>query len=168
MSSDTAANFRIERARAEHVSLILAFIRELADYERLSHQVVATEADLGRELFGPDPKVEVLLGFEGEEPVGFALFFHNFSTFLGQRGIYLEDLFVRPAARGKGYGKALLRELARIAMERQAGRLEWAVLDWNTPAIEFYESLGARAMSEWKIFRLTGESLRQVAGDETS
>src|SRR5262245_45171148 len=145
MSRDTSVPFRIEPARAEHVPLILAFIRELAEYERLSDKVVATEAGLRRELFGPHPAAEVLIALEGEEPVGFALYFHNFSTFLGQRGIYLEDLFVRPAARGKGYGKALLRELARLAVERNAGRLEWAVLDWNTPAIRFYEALGARA-----------------------
>ncbi len=166
MSRDTAAPFRIERARSEHVPLILAFIRELAEYERLSDKVVATEAGLHRELFGPHPAAEVLLAFEGQEPVGFALFFHNFSTFLGQRGIYLEDLFVRPTARGKGYGKALLRALASIAVERQAGRLEWAVLDWNAPAIGFYHKLGAQAMSEWNIFRLTGDSLQRLAEDK--
>jgi len=168
MSSDTALPFHIEHARVEHVPLILAFIRELAEYERLSDNVVATEAGLRRELFGPEPAAEVLLGFEGEEPVGFALYFHNFSTFLGQRGIYLEDLFVRPRARGKGYGKALLRELARIAVERGAGRLEWAVLNWNAPAIGFYEALGAEAMNDWKIFRLTGDSLQRLAEDKTS
>jgi GNAT superfamily N-acetyltransferase len=168
MSSDILPPFHIERARAEHVPLILTFIRELAEYERLSDHVVATEAGLRRELFGPQPIAEVLLGFEGKAPVGFALFFHNFSTFLGQRGIYLEDLFVRPSARGRGYGKALLRGLARIAVERQAGRLEWAVLDWNAPAIGFYESLGAEAKNEWKIFRLTGDSLQRLAEDKTS
>jgi GNAT superfamily N-acetyltransferase len=168
MSSESTLPFHIERARDEHVPLILAFIRELADYERLSDKVVATEAGLRRDLFGPHPAAEVLLGFEGQEPVGFALYFHNFSTFLGQRGIYLEDLFVRPRVRGKGYGKALLRELARIAVERQAGRLEWAVLDWNAPAIGFYEALGAQAMNEWNIFRLTGESLQRLAEDKDS
>lgn len=168
MSSDAALPFHIERARVEHVPLVLNFIRELAEYERMSDQVVATEAGLRDELFGPHPAAEVLLAFEGDNPVGFALFFHNFSTFLGQRGIYLEDLFVRPAARGKGYGKALLRELARIAVERHAGRLEWAVLDWNAPAIGFYESLGAHAMSEWNIFRLTGAPLRRLADSDPS
>ena len=163
MSSDISSTFHIERARAEHVPLILAFIRELAEYERLSHQVVATEAALEQELFSPNPVAEVLIGFEGSHPVGFALYFHNFSTFLGQRGIYLEDLFVRPAARGKGYGKALLRELARIAVERRAGRLEWAVLDWNAPSIAFYEGLGADLMREWKLFRLTGNALQHLA-----
>ena len=166
MSSDTTRPFHIEHARAEHVPLILDFIRELAAYERLSDNVVATLAGLEDELFGPKPVAEVLLAFEGTEPVGFALFFSNFSTFLGQRGIYLEDLFVRPKARGKGYGKALLRELARLAVLRRAGRLEWAVLDWNAPAIGFYEALGALPMTEWKIFRLTGDSLQRLAGDE--
>jgi GNAT superfamily N-acetyltransferase len=157
------STFHIEPGRPEHVPLILAFIRELADYEKLSHEVKATEDDLRRELFGPRPVAEVLIGFEGAAPVGFALYFHNFSTFLGQRGIYLEDLFVRPAARGRGYGKALLIELARIAVERQAGRLEWAVLDWNAPAIAFYEKLGARGMSEWKIFRVAGDALKRLS-----
>jgi GNAT superfamily N-acetyltransferase len=168
MSSDNVPSFRIERAREEHVPLILSFIRELAEYERMSDQVVATEAGLRDELFGFSPAAEVLLAFEGNDPVGFALFFHNFSTFLGQRGIYLEDLFIRPAVRGKGYGKALLRELARIAMERHAGRLEWAVLDWNAPAIGFYEALGARAMREWNVFRLTGAPLRRLADNDPS
>ena len=167
-SSGTAPIFHIDRARSEHVPLILSFIRELAEYERMTDQVVATEAGLREELFGPHPVAEVLLAFEGDEPVGFALFFHNFSTFLGQRGIYLEDLFVRPEARGKGYGKALLRELARIAGERQAGRLEWSVLDWNAPAIGFYEALGARPMTEWNIFRLTGAPLRRLAESDPS
>jgi len=165
-SSESSPIFHIDRAHIEHVPLILTFIRELAEYERMSDHVVATEAGLKDELFGAHPIAEVLLAFEGHDPVGFALFFHNFSTFLGQRGIYLEDLFVRPAARGKGYGKALLRELARIALERHAGRLEWAVLDWNAPAIGFYEALGARAMNEWNIFRLTGTSLRQLAQEK--
>lgn len=156
-------HFHIERAGVEHIPLILAFIRELAEYERLSHQVEATEEGLRAELFGPEPAAEVLLAFEGSTPVGFALFFHHFSTFVGRRGIYLEDLFIRPAARGKGYGKALLRELARIAVARGARRLEWAVLDWNAPSIAFYESLGATPMDEWRIFRLSGEPLHRLA-----
>ena len=156
-------DFHIELAGPEHVPLILAFIRELAEYERLSHEVEATEEGLCKELFGPEPAAEVLLAFEGTSPVGFALFFHHFSTFVGRRGIYLEDLFIRPGARNKGYGKALLRELARIAVLRQAKRLEWSVLDWNAPSIAFYEKLGAIPMSEWRIFRLTGEPLHRLA-----
>ena len=158
-----STTFHIERADTKDVGLILTFIRELAEYERLSHQVEATEEGLRAELFGPEPAAEVLLAFEGSNPIGFALFFHHFSTFVGRRGIYLEDLFIRPAARGKGYGKALLKELARIAVERQAKRLEWAVLDWNAPSIAFYEKLGAKPMNEWRIFRLTGEPLHRLA-----
>ena len=161
--SGSSSRFRIVRAERKDVPVILAFIRDLAEYEKLSHEVVATEERLAEELFGPRPAAEVLLAYDGETPVGFALFFHNFSTFLGKRGIYLEDLFVRPAARGRGFGKALLSELARIALERGCGRLEWAVLEWNEPAIEFYRSLGARVMEEWRIFRLTGDSLASLA-----
>lgn len=157
---------QIRPAERADVPQILAFIRELADYEKLSHQVVGSEEQLAEHLFGPTPRAEVLiLEAEGGEPAGFALFFHNYSTFLTRPGIYLEDLFVRPAHRGKGYGKALLARLARLAVERGCGRLEWAVLDWNAPAIGFYESLGASMMNEWRIFRLTGDSLEQVAAD---
>ena len=143
---------------------ILTFIRELAIYEKLEHEAVGTEEALEIHLFGPTPRAEVLILETGSgEPAGFALFFHNFSTFLTRPGIYLEDLFVRPQFRGSGYGKALLQHLAKLAVERGCGRLEWAVLDWNAPAIGFYESLGARMMNEWRVFRLTGDSLTQVA-----
>lgn len=144
------------------VPLILGFIQGLARYERLEHLVVATEDSLREALFGAHPGAEVLLAFRGEQAVGFALFFHNFSTFLGQPGIYLEDLFVKSEYRGKGYGKELLATLAKVAVERGCGRLEWAVLDWNTPAIGFYESLGARANGDWTVYRLTGEALQKL------
>lgn len=143
--------------------LILALIRELAEYEKLAHEVVATEAQLEESLFSERPYAEVVIAEWHNEPAGFALFFHNFSTFLGRRGLYLEDPFVRPALRGKGIGKALLAHLARIAVERGCGRFEWAVLDWNEPARRFYESLGAKAVSEWDIFRVTGEALQALA-----
>ena len=143
-------------------ALILDFIRGLADYEKMSDQVVATEALL-REWIFEKKKAEVLFVCEGEREVGFALFFHNFSTFLGRAGIYLEDLFVLPEARGKGYGKALLRRLAQIAVERGCGRLEWACLDWNRPSIDFYLSLGAVPLEDWTTYRLTGDTLREMA-----
>jgi GNAT superfamily N-acetyltransferase len=155
--------FSLRLAEAKDVPLILDFIRKLADYERLSHEVVATEEDLKKYLFGQKRMAEVILGYEGEVPVGFALFFHNFSTFLGKPGIYLEDLFVLEEHRGKGYGKRLLTYLAKLAMERDWGRLEWAVLDWNEPAIEFYKSLGATLLDEWIVNRVTGESLVKLA-----
>jgi len=156
----------IRAARPADVSLVLAFIRELAVYERLEHQVVATEADVAAALFGPRPYAEVVLGCLGDEAVGFALFFHNFSTFLGRPGIYLEDLFVRPAARGAGVGRRLLAHLAHLALERGCGRLDWAVLDWNEPSIGFYRSLGAAALDDWKTFRLSGEALARLAHGE--
>ncbi len=153
----------IEAATVADVPTILRLIRALAEYERLSHEVVATEDSLRAALFGERPGAECLIAREDGEPVGFALYFHNFSTFLSRRGLYLEDLFVEPAQRGKGYGKALLQRLAQIAVERGCGRLEWSVLDWNAPAIGFYESLGARLLTEWRIFRLTGEALQTFA-----
>src|SRR5690606_17967530 len=143
-------------------------IRGLAEYEHLAHECIATEADLTRSLFGERPDAEVILAYADDEPAGFALFFHNYSTFLARKGLYLEDLFVLPEHRGKGIGLALLRELARIAVERNCGRMEWAVLDWNQPAIDFYERLGARAMDEWKVYRLTGDSLKNLAATATS
>jgi GNAT superfamily N-acetyltransferase len=161
--STSSADFRIEQAQPEHLPLILSFIRELADYERLSHEMVATEELLGESLFGARAVAEVVIGYEGETPVGFALFFHNFSTFLGRRGLYLEDLYIKPEARGRGRGRAMLVHLARLARERNCGRLEWAVLDWNEPAIKFYRNLGARPMDEWTTFRLTGEALERLA-----
>lgn len=163
--STSIADFRIEQARPAHLPLILSFIKELAEYERLSTEVVATEELLRDSLFGERAVAEVIIGYEGDRAVGFALFFHNFSTFLGRRGLYLEDLYVKPEARGRGRGRALLVYLARLARERNCGRLEWAVLDWNKPAIEFYRNLGARPMKEWMIFRLTGEALDHLAGE---
>ena len=155
--------FSLRMAEAEDIPLILDFIRKLADYEQLSHEVVATEEDLEKHLFGQEKVAEVILGYEGEVPVGFALFFHNFSTFLGKPGIYLEDLFVLEEYRGKSYGKTLLTYLAKLAMERDCGRLEWAVLDWNEPSIEFYKSLGATLLNEWIVNRVSGESLVKLA-----
>jgi GNAT superfamily N-acetyltransferase len=157
------ARFEIRQATEADVPLILRFIRALAEYEKLSHKVVATEESLRRTLFGNPRFAEVILGYEGGEPVGFALFFHNYSTFLGRPGIYLEDLFVDPDRRGRGYGKALLAHLARLARDRDCGRLEWAVLDWNAPSIQFYKSLGAVPLDDWIIFRLTGEALERSA-----
>ncbi|MCF8247334.1 MAG: GNAT family N-acetyltransferase [Saprospiraceae bacterium] len=146
-------------ATIDDVPLILQFIRELAEYERMLDDVVATEDMLRDSLFGHRPAAEVILYHEGEIPAGFALFFHNYSTFRGKSGIYLEDLFVRPQFRGRGYGKLLLATLAKLALERNCARLEWSVLDWNTPAINFYKSLGAQPMNEWTVYRLTGEAL---------
>ena len=142
--------------------LILNFIEGLAEYEKMSDQVVATE-ELLREWIFEKQKAEVLFACEEGKEVGFALFFHNFSTFLGRAGIYLEDLFVLPEHRGKGYGKALLQELAGIAVERGCGRLEWACLDWNTPSIDFYRSVGAEPLDDWTTYRVTGETLRKLA-----
>jgi GNAT superfamily N-acetyltransferase len=156
-------NFSIRQATEEDVPLILSFIRQLAEYERLSHEAVVNEKTLRESLFGPRRYAEVLLGYAGEEPVAFAVFFHNFSTFLGRPGLYLEDLFVIPEMRGKGFGRTMLVELARIARERNCGRFEWAVLDWNQPAIQFYKNLGAIPMDEWTIFRVTGEALGRLS-----
>ena len=154
--------FHIRPAVVEDVPTILRFICALAEYEHLEHEVVATEGLLRYWLF-EQRKAEVLLGETGDGPVAFALFFNNFSTFLGRAGIYLEDLFVLPEHRGKGYGKAMLRALARLAVERDCGRLEWSCLDWNTPSINFYLSLRAKPMEEWTTYRLTGETLKALA-----
>jgi len=152
----------IRYAERKDTAIILNFIKDLAVYENMLDQVVATEELLGEWLF--DKKAaEVIFAVEEGKEVGFALFFHNFSTFLGRAGIYLEDLFVLPEYRGKGYGKGLLRKLAQIALERGCGRLEWACLDWNTPSIDFYLSLGAQPMDEWTTYRLTGETLHKMA-----
>jgi GNAT superfamily N-acetyltransferase len=156
-------NITIRLATDQDVPTIRAFIRSLAEYERLEHEMIATEEGLRKTLFGPRPYAEVAFACVGEEPVGFALFFHNYSTFLGKPGIYLEDLFVRPEARGRGIGKRLLTWLARTAVERDCGRVEWSVLDWNEPSINFYKSLGAVHKHEWQIFRLTGEPLQALA-----
>lgn len=155
-------NQSIRPATRADLPLIAALIRELADYEKLAHEVRFDEAVLGDHLFGPRPMAEVIIGEVDGVAQGFALFFHNFSTFEGRPGIYLEDLFVRPAARGGGLGKALLAHLAKLAMERGCARLEWWVLDWNEPAIGFYRKLGARPMDEWTTMRLDGEALAQL------
>ena len=148
----------------DDVPLILSLIRELAEYERLSHEVVATEEMLRDSLFGERRVAEMLLGYLDGEPAGFALFFHTFSTFLGRPGIYLEDLYVRPEFRGAGVGRALLVHIAGLARERGCGRLEWSVLDWNEPAIGFYKRLGASPVSGWTVYRVTGEALEELAG----
>ena len=158
-------NTEIRFAREEDASLILGFIKELAAYEKMSDLVVADEALL-REWIFEKQKAEVLFAMENGKEVGFALFFHNFSTFLGRAGIYLEDLFVMPSYRGRGHGTALIKELARIAVERGCGRLEWSCLDWNTPSIDFYLSLGAEQMNEWTVYRFSGDGLRALAEKE--
>ena len=159
-------DFEIKPATIEDVPLILSFIKKLAIYERLEHEAVATEEILRETLFGERRYAEVMIGYYQNKPVCFALFFHSFSTFLGRPGIYLEDLFVDEEQRGKGFGKALLVYLAQLAVERNCGRLEWAVLNWNEPAISFYQSLGARPMDEWTVYRLTGETLTALANTQ--
>lgn len=156
------SNFNFRYANETDVALILYFIKELAEYEKMSNEVVATE-ELLKEWIFEKKKAEVIFALEDGKEVGFALFFHNFSTFLGRAGIYLEDLFVKPEYRGKGYGKALLKKLAEIAVERGCGRLEWSCLDWNKPSIDFYFSLGAEQMSDWTTYRITGDTLRKMA-----
>jgi len=155
----------IRAALEEDAPLILQLIKELAEYEKLSHEVVATEDSLRRALFGQRRFAEALIGEVEGEPAGFALFFHNFSTFLGRPGIYLEDLYVRPEFRGSGLGRALLAYLARLALERGCGRLEWSVLDWNEPAIEFYKSVGAAPVDGWTGYRVAGEALAELGGE---
>ncbi|MBK9432248.1 MAG: GNAT family N-acetyltransferase [Sphingomonadales bacterium] len=153
----------IRPATRTDLPLIAQFIRDLADYERLAHEVRFDEVVLGDRLFGARPYAEVLIGEIDGAPQGFALFFHNFSTFEGKPGIYLEDLFVRPEARGSGLGKALLKRLAALAVERDCARLEWSVLDWNEPSIQFYKALGAKPMDEWTIYRVDGDALGELA-----
>ena len=152
---------KFRQAQRQDTPLILAFIRELASYEKMLDQVVADEATLEHWLFD-ERKAEVIFVLEDEKEVGFALFFHNFSTFLGRAGIYLEDLYVKPECRGKGYGKALITKLAQIAVERGCGRLEWWCLDWNQPSIDFYLSLGAEPMKDWTVYRIAGETLQKL------
>jgi GNAT superfamily N-acetyltransferase len=158
---------RIVPAREEDAAVILRLITALGEYEKLAHEVVATDADIRAALFGPRPAAEVLIAWSDQDAIGFALFFHNFSTFLGRRGLYLEDLFVVPEWRGRGIGRRLLTHLARIAVERNCGRMEWSVLDWNAPAIGFYERLGARLMDDWRICRLTGDGLTRLAASNS-
>ena len=160
---DTILDLQIRRANSDDVPLILQLIRELAAYERAPNDVIATEPLLRDILFGEKPAAEVLLAFAADEPIGFAVYFFNFSTWLGRPGLYLEDLFVKPEVRGKGYGRALLTRLAQIAQERRCGRMEWAVLDWNEPAIEFYKKLGAKPMDDWTVFRLTTDGIAKLA-----
>jgi GNAT superfamily N-acetyltransferase len=160
------SEFEIKPATIEDVPIILSFIKGLAEYEKLSHEVVATEEILQETLFGQKPFAEVVIGYYQQQPVCFALFFHNFSTFLGRPGIYLEDLFVQPEFRGKGFGGKLLTYLAKLTKERKCGRLEWSVLDWNESAIRFYKGLGAKPMEEWTIFRVTGEALDKLAQED--
>jgi GNAT superfamily N-acetyltransferase len=160
-----ATSATLRPARPEDVSLIVELIRELADFERLADQVEVDPARLDEHLFGPRPYAECVIAWVGSEAAGFALFFHNYSTFLGRPGIYLEDLFVRPVFRGQGHGEALLRHLASLAVERRCGRLEWSVLDWNQRAIDFYRKLGAEPMDEWTVFRVSGFALERLAAD---
>ncbi|MEI6723501.1 MAG: GNAT family N-acetyltransferase [Betaproteobacteria bacterium] len=154
----------IRPATREDARELLGLIRALADYEKLAHMVSTDEAMLERELFAPDSPAEALICRVDGEAVGMAIYCHNFSTFLGRKGLYLEDLFVKQEHRGRGYGKALLLATARIAHQRNCGRFEWMVLDWNTPSIRFYESLGAKRLDEWRLFRVTGEALEKLAG----
>lgn len=162
-----STKFRIEPATEKDVPVILSLIKGLAEYERLSHEIMTTEASLRESLFGSRRVAEVILGYAGTEAVGFAAFFHNYSTFLGRPGIYLEDLFVAPQWRRRGLGTQLLCNIAQQAVERGCGRLEWAVLDWNEPAINFYIKLGARAMDEWTVYRVTGDALKKLAFKKT-
>ncbi len=162
------ASVQIRPGTADDLPVILQFIRALAEYEKLTHLVVATEDSLRESLFGARPGAEVLLAYAGGEAVGFAVYFHNFSTFLGRHGLWLEDIFVPPVHRGKGYGKALLLACARIAKARGCGRFEWSALDWNTPAWDFYKSLGATPMEDWTNFRVTGEALDRLAAMDVS
>ncbi len=163
----SAREFEVREARPKDVAAIAAMIRALAEYEKLAHACVSTEDDLQRALFGRDPAAEVLIATAGGDPAGFALFFHTFSTFLARRGLWLEDLFVYPELRGRGIGRALLLRLAAIAAARQCGRFEWAVLDWNTPAIRFYERMGATLMPDWRIVRVTGAALDRLGASSS-
>ena len=155
-------NTQIRFATKQDAGLVLAFIKDIAEYEKMSNQVVADE-ELIREWIFERKKAEVIFAMEDGKEVGFALFFHNFSTFVGRAGLYLEDIFVKKEYRGRGHGKALMKELARIALERNCGRMEWVCLDWNKPSIDFYLSIGAQPMSEWTIYRLTGEHIQNLA-----
>jgi len=163
-----STKFRIEPATEKDVPVILILIKGLAEYKHLSHEVVATEESLRQSLFGSRRVAEVVIGYSGTDPAGFAVFYHNYSTFLGRPGIYLEDLFVLPQWRRHGLGTQLLAHVAREAVTRGCGRLEWSVLDWNEPAIQFYKNLGAQAMDEWTVYRVTGDALKKLASNKTS
>ena len=156
-------NFKIRDATLADIPIILQLIRDLATYERAPNDVVATEKGLYEVLFGAEPAAKVVIAFENAEPVGFAIYFFNFSTWLGRPGLYLEDLFVKPETRGRGYGRALLVHLAKIARNHNCGRMEWAVLTWNEPAIQFYKKLGAFSLDEWRVFRLTSDGIGRLA-----
>ncbi|MEP6764041.1 MAG: GNAT family N-acetyltransferase [Gemmatimonadaceae bacterium] len=168
MTAERSRSLTIRSAVRADVPLILQFIRGLAEYEKLANECEATEEKLDQSLFGSRPGAEVVIAFQSEAPAGFALFFHNYSTFLAMPGLYLEDLFVDPAHRGYGVGQALLSHLAALAIERGCGRLEWSVLDWNADAIRFYARLGARAMTDWTVYRVTGEALTKLADQGAS
>ena len=162
-----ASDLRIQPATIRDVPLVLQFVKDLADYEQLADACVATEEDLQTHLFGPDAVANALLAFVGDEPAGFALYFFNFSTFLARPGLYLEDLFVKPQWRNRGIGRALLAELARIAVDRRCGRMEWAVLNWNELALRVYRGIGAQPLNNWTVYRLTGDALTAVAAVDT-
>jgi GNAT superfamily N-acetyltransferase len=164
MIATSQPGVRLRFAKRQDAALVLSFIRELAEFEKLAHEVLADEPTLAESLFGEHPAAEVVIAEVDDEPAAFALFFHNYSTFLGRRGLYLEDLFVRPRFRGEGLGRLLMSFLARLAIERDCGRLEWWVLDWNSDAIRFYRDLGATGMDEWTVQRITGEALQRLAG----
>jgi GNAT superfamily N-acetyltransferase len=164
MPAGAPHDLQIRSATEQDTPLVLAFIKELAEYERMTDEVTATEDELGACLFGPDRVASAVLAYVGGEPAGFAVYFFNFSTFLARPGLYLEDLFVKPAWRGRGIGRALLAHLARIAVERGCGRMEWSVLDWNELALNVYRAIGARPMSDWTVQRLTGPALESLAG----
>ena len=162
----TASNFTIRPATVSDVDTIFSLIKELAEYERLAHQVVATQKDIHNSLFGERPFAEALIGDYERTPISFALFFYNFSTFIGKPGIYLEDLYVKPEYRSKGFGRKMLVHIARLAIKRNCGRFEWSVLDWNTPAIRTYEKLNAKPMQNWILYRLTGTALAELAKED--
>jgi GNAT superfamily N-acetyltransferase len=160
-----SSSLRIEPARPQHAAVLLSLVNDLARFERLEHQVVASEQQIRDELGASRPVIEALIAWDGEQALGFALYFHNFSTFLGRRGLYLEDLFVVPSARRRGIGRALIEHLAAIAVARGCGRFEWAVLDWNQHAIDFYRSLGAELLADWRICRVSGEALGRLGAN---
>ncbi|KVD77854.1 GCN5 family acetyltransferase [Burkholderia sp. ABCPW 14] len=165
MSATANETISIRAAAPADVSAMLSLMRELAAFEKLTHLFVATETDLADALFGARPSAEALVAVHGGAIVGYALYFHNYSTFIGRRGLYLEDLYVQPSQRGAGLGARLLRRLAAIAVERRCGRFEWTVLDWNQPAIDFYRKMGADVLSDWRVVRVTGDALAQLAND---